>query len=244
MNHIKSLSQPSLSLLLALYIGFVLNLSVLHTRFDTLFTGPFSAIEWVGALAESAAVVLLTYFLLTLLSLSGRMGYRLLSALLLLVSVAASYYMTFFNVVIGYGVVISVLTTDTDLSKEVVGRYFILWLVLLSAFPLWLIWRSPLQRTLWAQLNTPSQRWRALRHLAWVLVAIGLPLHFLDRQQEAQAVTENVDLPSYGGVVAHSYLPSNWLSALGLYGWTQYEEYTDQRQLFDPAEHFTYAGTA
>nr|MBP6562755.1 kdo(2)-lipid A phosphoethanolamine 7''-transferase [Neisseriaceae bacterium] len=104
--------------------------------------------------------------------------------------------------------------------------------------------RSPLQRTLWAQLNTPSQRWRALRHLAWVLVAIGLPLHFLDRQQEAQAVTENVDLPSYGGVLAHSYLPSNWLSALGLYGWTQYEEYTDQRQLFDPAEHFTYAGTA
>lgn len=25
------------------------------------------------------------------------------------------------------------------------------------------------------------------------------------------------DLPSYGGVVANSYLPSNWLSALGLY---------------------------
>ena len=26
-----------------------------------------------------------------------------------------------------------------------------------------------------------------------------------------------VDMPSYGGVVANSYLPSNWLSALGLY---------------------------
>ncbi|MBF4190070.1 hypothetical protein ISX56_27295, partial [Serratia ureilytica] len=38
--------------------------------------------------------------------------------------------------------------------------------------------------------------------------------------QSVQEKLANVDLPSYGGVVAHSYLPSNWLSALGLFaGW-------------------------
>jgi KDO II ethanolaminephosphotransferase len=36
----------------------------------------------------------------------------------------------------------------------------------------------------------------------------------LDDEQSVQEKLSNVDLPSYGGVVAHSYLPSNWLSAL------------------------------
>jgi KDO II ethanolaminephosphotransferase len=30
----------------------------------------------------------------------------------------ASYYMTFLNVVIGYGIIASVMTTDIDLSKK------------------------------------------------------------------------------------------------------------------------------
>jgi KDO II ethanolaminephosphotransferase len=38
--------------------------------------------------------------------------------------------MTFLNVVIGYGIIASVMTTDIDLSKEVIGWHLILWLVL------------------------------------------------------------------------------------------------------------------
>jgi KDO II ethanolaminephosphotransferase len=33
-------------------------------------------------------------------------------------SAAASYYMTFLNVVIGYGIIASVMTTDIDLSRR------------------------------------------------------------------------------------------------------------------------------
>ena len=44
--------------------------------------------------------------------------------------------MTFLNVVIGYGIIASVMTTDIDLSKEVVGLNFILWLIAVSALPL------------------------------------------------------------------------------------------------------------
>lgn len=49
-----------------------------------------------------------------------------------------------------------------------------------------------------------------------------------------------VDLPSYGGVVANSYLPSNWLSALGLYAWARVDESSDNNSLLNPAKKFTY----
>ncbi len=59
-----------------------------------------------------------------------------------------------------------------------------------------------------------------------------------------QEKLSNVDLPSYGGVVAHSYLPSNWLSALGLFAYTRYDESQDQSTMFDPGKHFTYVPPA
>jgi KDO II ethanolaminephosphotransferase len=47
-------------------------------------------------------------------------------------------------------------------------------------------------------------------------------------------------MPSYGGVVANSYLPSNWISALGLYAWAQVDESSDNKSLMNPAKKFTY----
>ncbi len=45
-------------------------------------------------------------------------------------------------------------------------------------------------------------------------------------------------------MVAHSYLPSNWLAALGLYAYTQYNEKYDAAVLYNPAEHHTYVAPA
>ncbi len=71
-----------------------------------------------------------TFFLLRLLSLFGRRIWRYSGdADCPVFSAAASYYMTFLNVVIGYGIIASVMTTDIDLSKEVIGWHLILWLV-------------------------------------------------------------------------------------------------------------------
>ncbi|MDI8895854.1 hypothetical protein MJN12_18365 [Salmonella enterica subsp. enterica serovar Montevideo] len=46
--------------------------------------------------------------------------------------------MTFLNVVIGYGIIASVMTTDIDLSKEVVGLHFVLW----QATPSTMCWKT------------------------------------------------------------------------------------------------------
>lgn len=243
MNYIKTLTQQKLSFLLAFYIGIFLNIPVFYRRFDP-FLAHFSVSEWLSAAAEVVAIVLLTFFLMRLLSLGGKIFWRVTATALVLISVAASYYMSFFNVVIGYGIVASVMTTDTDLSKEVVGYHFLLWMALVSALPLLLIWRNSLRLTLIEQLKTPGQRLKPLGVLLLAVALVWLPIRYFDRQQNINEKLTNIDLPSYGGVVAHSYLPSNWLSALGLFAYTSYDETMDGKDLFDPAKHFTYNAPA
>ncbi len=201
MNKVKSLSQQNLSLLLAIYIGIFLNLSVFYRRFDSLAHG-IQGIKLISAVTEVIAIVLFTFFIMRLVSLGGRLFYRIVASLLVLISVAASYYMTFFNVVIGYGIVVSVMTTDIDLSKEVVGLHFVLWMVALSALPLLLIWKNSLRYTLIEQLKTPGHRIKPLLVLLAVVALVWLPLRMLDDEQSVQEKLSNVDLPSYGGVVA------------------------------------------
>ncbi|MEJ5062271.1 kdo(2)-lipid A phosphoethanolamine 7''-transferase [Erwinia sp. MYb375] len=239
MNSIKLFTQQKLSLLLAVYIGLFLNLPVFYRRFDP-FLAKFEMMQWLSALAEGVAAILLTFFLLRLLSLGGKMFWRIAASLLVLISVSASYYMAFFNVVIGYGIVASVMTTDTDLSKEVVGYHFVLWMVLVSLIPLALIWWSSLRMTLLEQLKTPGQRIKPLLTLLLALLLTWGPIRYFDKVQSANEKLTNVDLPSYGGVVAHSYLPSNWLTAVGLFAYTSYDEKMDSDDLFDPAKNFTY----
>lgn len=70
-----------------------------------------------SAVVELGATVLVTFFLLRLLSLFGRRVWRVLATLVVLFSAGASYYMTFLNVVIGYGIIASVMTTDIDLER-------------------------------------------------------------------------------------------------------------------------------
>ena len=243
MNYIKSLTQQKLSFLLAFYIGIFLNIPVFYRRFDP-YLAHFNFSQWLSAVAEVVAIVLLTFFLMRLLSLGGKIFWRITATLLLLISVAASYYMSFFNVVIGYGIVASVMTTDTDLSKEVVGYHFILWMVLVSALPLLLIWRNSLRLTLLEQLKTPGQRLKPLFTLLLAVALVWLPIRYLDKQQSINEKLTNIDLPSYGGVVAHSYLPSNWLTALGLFAYTSYDEKMDSKDLFDPSTQFTYNAPA
>ncbi|PLR37972.1 kdo(2)-lipid A phosphoethanolamine 7''-transferase [Chimaeribacter californicus] len=239
MNRVKTLSQQNLSLLLAIYIGIFLNFSVFYRRFDT-FTQGVHTLQLISAVTEVIAIVLFTFFVMRMVSLGGKLFYRLIASLLVLVSVAASYYMTFFNVVIGYGIIVSVMTTDVDLSKEVIGYHFILWMAAVSALPLLLIWKNNLSFTLIEQIKTPGHRIKPLAVLLGVGLLVWLPLRLLDMEQSANEKLTNIDMPSYGGVVAHSYLPSNWLAALGLFAYTQYDESQDAEDLANPAKQFTY----
>ena len=220
MNYVKSMSQQKLRFLLAVYIGLFLNLSVFYHRFEG-FVQNFSGLSGVYMVAEVVACVLVTFFLFRMLSLFGRTAWRILSTLVVLCSVAASYYMTLLNVVIGYGIIASVMTTDIDLSKEIVGYQFVLWLILISAVPLVLIWTNAARDTLLKQLKTPGQRFKNVAIVLLAGLMVWAPLNLLGKQQKNSERRTTVDMPSYGGVVANSYLPSNWVSVLGVYAWAQ-----------------------
>ncbi|WP_312631849.1 kdo(2)-lipid A phosphoethanolamine 7''-transferase [Pantoea piersonii] len=239
MNYIKTITQQKLSLLLALYIGILLNLPIFYRRFDGFLTKS-TVTNWLTAVTEVMAIVVLTFFLMRLLSLGGKRFYRVLATLLVVISVAAAYYMAFFNVMIGYGIVASVMTTDVDLSKEVVGLHFVVWMVAVSALPLLMIWRNNLSQTLIEQLRTPGQRVKPMLVMLLCVALVWLPIRYFDKLQKTNEEITNIDLPSYGGVVAHSYLPSNWLAALGLFAWTHIDETLDSQELLDPAKKFTY----
>lgn len=237
MNKIKSISHQKLCVLLALYIGLLLNITVFYQRFSAE-----TLIVWkeLSAVAEVVACVLTTFFLLRILSLFGRAVWRILATLVVLISVAASYYMTFLNVVIGYGIVVSVMTTDIDLSKEVIGYKFILWIVLVSALPIYMIWRNTSYDTLIKQLIAPGQRIKNIVIILCTVLLVWGPLRLLGDLQDDSEHGTTIDTASYGGVVASSYLPSNWVSALGLYAWAKVDESGENKSLLNPAKKFSY----
>ncbi|WPU23157.1 kdo(2)-lipid A phosphoethanolamine 7''-transferase [Cedecea neteri] len=239
MNYIKTLSQQKLCLLLGVYIGWFLNISVFYQRFDSR-AQVFIAWKGMAAAAEFFACLLVTFFLLRLLSLFGRNLWRVLASFVVLCSVAASYYMTFFNVVIGYGIIASVMTTDIDLSKEVVGFHFALWMGLVSAIPLFLIWVNRSQDTLLQQLKTPGQRIKNIAILLCAGLLVWAPLRMLGEMQSDDEQGSTTDMASYGGVVASSYVPVNWVSSLGLFAWANADESTGNGSLMNPMKKFTY----
>jgi len=243
MKYIRTMTQQRLSFLLALYIGLFMNCAVFFRRFDG-YAQEFTLLKGVSAAVELVATVLVTFFLLRVLSLFGRRAWRVLATLVVLFSAGASYYMTFLNVVIGYGIIASVMTTDIDLSKEVVGWGFALWLLAVATPPLLFIWSNRCRYTLLRQLRTPGLRVRSVAAVVLAGLMVWGPIRLLDIQQKKVERTTGVDMPSYGGVVANSYLPSNWLSALGLYAWAQVDESSDNRSLLNPAKKFTYTAPA
>ncbi|CAM3494923.1 lipid A phosphoethanolamine transferase [Rouxiella silvae] len=235
MYKLRELSQQKISLFIALYLGILLNIPIFYRRYNQLHYN-----NALSLMVEMLAAFALVYFLTTLVSFTGKTVYRLLLSLVVVASVAAGYYMIVFNVDIGYGILASALAFDSvDLSKESVGTHFMIWTVLGSLIPLIMLWGSrmpgaALRETTWRMLLAK------LVLLAVSGLACWLPLKLMGDAQEAHDRVSNRMMASYGGVVAGTYSPSNWLSALGLFIYSSYSQSEDTKNLFDPAKHFTY----
>lgn len=232
----KSLSQRQLSLIASIYIGLILNAAPL-IRNGSAGGWP----EAVAATLSAVALIAVSYGLCGFFSLFSTRLYKLLLALVVLVSSGASYYMTFFNVVIGYGVVASTLTLDTDLSTEVLGYKFFVWLMATGLLPGIVLWRTPLTSTLYAR------RWQGITAFMRGAIPASLALLLLLASTstiihltKAQAQKNNQYTASIGGIIAHSYLPTNWIAGLGIHLYQLTSESDNSRNLFDPAKHFTY----
>jgi KDO II ethanolaminephosphotransferase len=222
-------------LLLSVYIGIVLNSAVFFRRYAEIGTTPL--IFW----AELGLVFTFTALLLSLADLSGKLLARSLIVLLLSISVLASYYMTFFNVVIGYGVVQAVLTTDVDLSKEAVGFGLFVWFFALAVVPLVLWWRYVHVRksklaSWWLRFKQFGGQIGLVLLCAAAFVAVAQ--HVNSGSNSSDAVGQDVGKAS---LAAHTYVPSNWVAGLGMSASSAWDNWTSKDQKTDPASQFQYS---
>jgi KDO II ethanolaminephosphotransferase len=228
-------------LLLSAYIGIVLNGAVFFRRYAELGTTPLIL------LAELGLVFTFTALLLSLADLSGKWPARVLMVLLLSISVLASYYMTFFNVVIGYGVVQAVLTTDVDLSKEAVGFGLFLWFTALAVVPLVLWWRYIHVRksklaSWWLRFKQMGGQIGLVLLCAAAFVAVAQYVNNgSNAVHTADAVGQDVGKAS---LAAHTYVPSNWVAGLGMSASSAWDSWASKDQKTDPAAQFQYSANA
>ena len=228
-------------LLLSSYIGIVLNSAVFLRRYSELGNTTLTL------LAELGLVFIFTALLLSLADLSGLLGKwfsRIFIVLLLTISVLASYYMTFFNVVIGYGVVQAVLTTDVDLSKEAVGFGLFLWFLALAVVPLAIWWRYvSVQRNLTAGWFEWSKS--ILKKVLFILLTVSIFPFIAQRvnsdQSSQSAVGQDVGAAS---LVAHTYVPSNWVAGLGMSASSAWDNLASKGQKIDPAVQYQYSANS
>lgn len=239
MQKLRLLSQQSIFLFIALYLGILLNLPIFFRRYSQLHYDNALSIT-----VEMLAAFALVYFLCVLLSFTGKTVFRVLMSVVVISSAAASYYMILFNVDIGYGILAAALASDSiDLSKESIGTHFIAWTVVVSLIPVLLLWLSKMPG---AALRQTTVKTLAVKFVLLIVSGLlcYLPLQMMGKVQDRHDVVNNRMMASYGGVVAGTYSPSNWLSALGLYVYSSYSQAEDTKNLFDPAKHFTYTEPA
>lgn len=239
MRSLTVFSQRQVSLALSIYIGVILNSACLIRN--------GMAGGWLELLSASLSAIALfafCYLLLSLFSLFGQITYKILAGFTLLASAAASYYMTFFNVVIGYGVIVSTLTLDTDLNSEALSRTFFLWFLLVGLAPCIWLWCTRLLNDFY------SQRWQGfsvfakkLMPAASMLLVVNISVETIVTLTKERARQNNQYTASVSGVIAHSYLPTNWIASLAIYAHQLSKEGASTNQLYDPSKHFTYQPT-
>lgn len=240
MRSLTVFSQRQVSLVLSVYIGVILNSACLIRNG---MTGGW--LEATSTLLSAIALFAFCYLLLSFFSLFGQITYKILASFTLLASAAASYYMTFFNVVIGYGVIVSTLTLDTDLNGEALGHEFFLWFTLVGLVPCLWLWCTHLRNHVY------SNRWYGLGGFAkrlvpamCMLLVLNISIKTIVNFTEHQARKNNQYTASIGGVIAHSYLPTNWIASLAIYMHQLSKEDKSEKQLYDPSKHFTYQPTS
>ncbi|MBT1075065.1 sulfatase-like hydrolase/transferase [Geobacter grbiciae] len=241
LNNKLSITQSTAILLCAVYVGILLNIPIYIRRFSLLVNKIGYEIATFNVLLEILVVIASVVLFLIVISLMGRLTFRVMASLLILLSAIASFYMIFYNVIIGYGIIISILSTDIDMTKDIVGLYSISWALIFGVAPIVYLNR-------YCHINS-SIYWHVkdkrgiIQLLLLSIICIGVlfsSLHYFKLSRDASRKGNHGEMPNNTGVIFHSYVPSNWLVGLGIHILNIYEEKLRSNKLFNPAKHYIY----
>jgi KDO II ethanolaminephosphotransferase len=219
-----------------LWLGGLLNAPTWWARLHENWQMDPAPWSWLGPLGEALMVLGATGLILLLLMALGRHMSRVLGVVLILLSAATAYYMARYRVVIGYGVLNAVFTTDHDLSSEITGWWLMLWMLLMGVLPAWWWWRRTHHHGLWPGLRHGAW-WRRVAAMAVCSLAMASAGdRILDHTRVALAGPIGADT-NLAGVAAHSYVPSNWLVGSAMVIANRIRQAQDDARLINPATH-------
>jgi KDO II ethanolaminephosphotransferase len=189
-------------LLMSMYLGGFLNIPIFIRKYyqvDESVVGLF--------LTDALFTVTTCCFLLCVTSIAGR---RVLSAAIIaftFVSVIASYYMWFFDIIIGYGVVKAVFGTGLSLAIESMGLGLLTFSSIFCLGPLYFLHRvAPQYEAPWLLFLIP--RFLCIGLLTVCLILLNSHYkNFRDPMADGRIPTNPI------GVAAYSYVPINWMAA-------------------------------
>ena len=221
----------------AVWIALVLNLPTFQERSFSVWQAVPGPWHWLGPAAEMAMVFGVTSLLLLLVQWLGNTALRVTGAFLLIVSALCAYFMTRFKVVIGFGLLSAVFTTDHDMSGELVGGWMILWLICLGLLPAIGFWRRANAVGL-VEVWRKGRWWRAhgLALLGCGLL-LGCGQTVLERAREGMRRDGGPDTNPVG-TAAHSYVPSNWIAGSAMVLANRLMQAEDESRLKRPSDLF------
>jgi KDO II ethanolaminephosphotransferase len=138
----------------------------------------------------------------------------------------------------------AVFTTDHDMSREVIGLGLLGWVLALGVAPVWWLSRQPAPPSLLSLArHRGALAWQVLL-LAACVAAFTAGRHVLKLMAPQLRGADTELVANLSGIVAHSYVPTNWLAGSAMVASNAWAAEKAQRELHSPAAMFKYLETA
>lgn len=225
----KAITEYKLTLVVSAYIGLLLNAPIFYRKFMAQ-----PDINLATFISDIIAAFFVCAFLVHLASLLGKVIYKAVVIGYLLASSVAAFYMWFFNVVIGYGIIQAILGTQASLSLESTDYRLPVFLIVFGILPSLLVMFITLKPAKSFALGA-AQRIVFLLFLFILLKGVnviyeGTRKELVNGQRQANPI----------GVAAHSYLPTNWIASTVLAAGSYIINKKLQEEWIDPFDKFNF----
>ena len=219
--------------LLSVYIGLILNLPIFVRKAQI-----GSELGFAVILTDMFFTFFICWALFTLAGLLGKRVLKGAGVTILLISTMAAYYIWFFNIVIGYGIIQATFGTELSLLTESTGYTLLLFFIVFGGIPAFFFLKKPI---------ILHKSWSArylIRFVFLVIAALGLK-GVASYYHTFRIPLANGRMPANPfGVAAHSYLPSNWIAATAMAIGNNLVNWQLEQNLQNPNELYKFTETA
>jgi len=219
--------------MLSVYIGLILNLPIFVRKAQL-----DGELGLAVIFTDILFAFLICWALLTLACLLGKRILKVAGIASLFISTIAAYYIWFFNIVIGYGIIQAAFGTELSLLTESTGYALLLFFIVFAGIPAFYFLKKPI-------VVHKSWSTRYLIRIVFILIAV-LGLKGVDSYYRTFRVPlANGRMPANPfGVAAHSYLPSNWVAATVMAISNNFVNWQLEQNLQNPNELYRFSETA